>query len=49
MIEMDDIQAFDLDNEILHVIGAFFDDLSHLEESQSKRYAYSVLYQSERP
>jgi len=30
IIEMDDVQAFDSDNEILDVINAFFDDLSYL-------------------
>jgi len=35
---MDDVQAFDSDNEILDTIDAFFDDLCYLEESQSKRY-----------
>ena len=38
IIEMDHVQAFDSDDEILHIIDAFFDDPSYLEESQNKRY-----------
>ena len=37
IIEMDDVQAFDSDNEILDIIDAFFDDLSYLEVSQNKQ------------
>jgi hypothetical protein len=46
LVEMADTIKMDNapDDEILDAIDAFFDDLSYLEESQSKRYRATRYY-----
>jgi len=44
IIEMDDVQAFDSNDEIFDIIDAFFNDLSYLEELQNKRYMATRYY-----